>query len=79
MGHAAHDHAAQFRDRFWLSLLLALPVVGFSPMFADLLGYGLPAGHGLDLTGVRHRRLLLRRLAVFERCWSPSSARASRA
>ena len=44
MGHAAHDHAAQFRDRFWLSLLLALPVVGFSPMFADLLGYSLPPG-----------------------------------
>jgi P-type Cu2+ transporter len=44
MGHAEHDHAAQFRDRFWLSLLLALPVVGFSPMFADLLGYGLPPG-----------------------------------
>ena len=44
LGHAAHDHAAQFRDRFWLSLLLALPVVGFSPMFADLLGYGLPPG-----------------------------------
>ena len=44
MGHAAHDHAAQFRDRFWWSLLLAVPVVGFSAMFADLLGYGLPAG-----------------------------------
>jgi Cu2+-exporting ATPase len=44
MGHAEHDHAAQFRDRFWLSLLLALPVVGFSPMFADLLGYRLPPG-----------------------------------
>ena len=42
--HAEHDHAAQFRDRFWWSLLLALPVVGFSPMFADLLGYGLPPG-----------------------------------
>ncbi len=44
MGHGEHDHAAQFRDRFWLSLLLALPVVGFSPMFADLLGYSLPPG-----------------------------------
>jgi Cu2+-exporting ATPase len=44
MGHGGHDHAAQFRDRFWLSLLLALPVVGFSPMFADLLGYSLPPG-----------------------------------
>jgi P-type Cu2+ transporter len=47
MGHGGHgDHAAQFRDRFWWSLLLALPVVGFSSMFADLLGYTLPAGTG---------------------------------
>ena len=44
MGHGQHDHAAQFRDRFWLSLLLALPVVGFSSMFADLFGYSLPPG-----------------------------------
>ena len=45
MGHGGHgDHAAQFRDRFWWSLLLALPVVGFSHMFADLLGYMLPSG-----------------------------------
>jgi Cu2+-exporting ATPase len=35
---------AQFRDRFWWSLLLAAPVVGFSRMFADLLGYTQPAG-----------------------------------
>ena len=47
MGHAGHgDHAAQFRDRFWWSLLLALPVVGFSSMFAGLLGYPLPSGTG---------------------------------
>jgi Cu2+-exporting ATPase len=45
MGHGGHgDHAAQFRDRFWWSLLLAVPVVGFSSMFADLLSYTLPAG-----------------------------------
>ena len=44
-GHGGHgDHAAQFRDRFWWSLLLALPVVGFSHMFADLLGYMPPPG-----------------------------------
>ena len=46
-GHAGHgDHAAMFRTRFWWTLLLALPVVAFSPMFADLLGYPLPAGTG---------------------------------
>jgi Cu2+-exporting ATPase len=42
-GHGGHgDHAAQFRDKFWLSLLLALPVVFFSPMVGDLLGYAPP-------------------------------------
>ncbi|GAA1846041.1 heavy metal translocating P-type ATPase [Pseudonocardia ailaonensis] len=40
--HEHSDHAAAFRDRFWWSLALALPVVAFSPMFADLLGYDLP-------------------------------------
>jgi Cu2+-exporting ATPase len=40
-GHG--DHAAVFRDRFWWSLLLAVPVVGFSEMFGDLLGYMPPA------------------------------------
>ncbi len=42
--HGGHgDHAAQFRDRFWWSLALAVPVVVFSHMFADLLGYTPPA------------------------------------
>jgi Cu2+-exporting ATPase len=46
-GHGSHgDHAALFRTRFLWTLLLALPVVAFSPMFADLLGYPLPAGTG---------------------------------
>src|ERR1700686_179693 len=44
-GHGSHgDHAAQFKDRFWWSLVLAIPVVAFSRMFARLLGYDLPAG-----------------------------------
>jgi Cu2+-exporting ATPase len=47
--HAAHhgghgDHAEQFRRLFWRNLLLAIPVVIFSQMFSDLLGYGLPSG-----------------------------------
>ena len=46
-GHGGHgDHAAQFRDKFWLSLALSIPVVGFSHMFADLLGYMPPSGTG---------------------------------
>ncbi|AJE68546.1 ATPase [Corynebacterium glutamicum] len=39
--HAGHS-AAMFRDRFWWSLILSVPVVFFSPMFADLLGYNIP-------------------------------------
>jgi Cu2+-exporting ATPase len=46
-GHGGRDdHVAQFRDRFWLSLALTVPVVAFSAMFADLLGYPVP-----DFTG----------------------------
>jgi Cu2+-exporting ATPase len=45
-GHGHGDHAAAFRDRFWWSLALAVPVVVFSPMFADLLGYRPFAGTG---------------------------------
>ena len=47
-GDQAHhtDHAAQFRDRFWISLVLALPVVLFSEMFAHTLGYRSPTSPG---------------------------------
>ncbi len=31
-----------FRRRFWVSLVLAIPVVFFSHMVADLLGYTMP-------------------------------------
>ncbi|MBD8023313.1 heavy metal translocating P-type ATPase [Microbacterium gallinarum] len=42
-GHAGHgDHVARFRTLFWWNLLLAIPVVGFSAMFAMILGYSLP-------------------------------------
>lgn len=44
-GHAGHgDHVGQFRRLFWIMLVLAVPVVGFSSMFAMILGYMLPAG-----------------------------------
>ncbi|GAA2186037.1 heavy metal translocating P-type ATPase [Leucobacter alluvii] len=33
---------AGFRKLFWLMLILAVPVVGFSTMFSMLLGYSLP-------------------------------------
>nr|WP_239564285.1 heavy metal translocating P-type ATPase [Agromyces aurantiacus] len=42
-GHAGHgDHVAQFRRLFWIMLVIAIPTIGFSTMFADLLGYELP-------------------------------------
>jgi Cu2+-exporting ATPase len=42
-GHAGHeDHVARFRRLFWIMLVLAVPVVGFSTMFSMLLGYSLP-------------------------------------
>jgi P-type Cu2+ transporter len=40
VGH--HDHAAQFRDRFWLSLALSLPVIGYSEMVQEWLGFTPP-------------------------------------
>lgn len=39
--HAGHS-TAMFRERFWWSLILSIPVVIFSPMVAHLLGYSLP-------------------------------------
>lgn len=43
-GHEGHgDHVGQFRRLFWVNLVLAIPVVAFSPMFAMLLGYSVPA------------------------------------
>jgi len=51
--HANHDkHAghsvAMFRDKFWLSLALTVPVVLLSPDVATWLGYTLPDIPGLD-------------------------------
>ena len=47
-GHHGHgDHVAQFRRMFWIMLVLAVPVVGLSPMFADLIGYTIPHVPGL--------------------------------
>ena len=42
-GHAGHgDHVAQFRKLFWINVIIAIPVVFFSTMFAMLLGYQIP-------------------------------------
>jgi P-type Cu2+ transporter len=46
MGH--HDHVAQFRRLFWTMLVLAVPTVGASGMFAMIAGYTVP-----DVPGIR--------------------------
>lgn len=36
-----HEHMAQdFKKRFWISMLLTIPVLALSPMFKDLVGLG---------------------------------------
>ncbi len=41
--HGGHgDHAAQFRDRFWLSLLLTIPIVVYSEMVQEWLRFTPP-------------------------------------
>ncbi|TSI18552.1 heavy metal translocating P-type ATPase [Brevibacterium aurantiacum] len=41
--HAGHgDHVAQFRRLFWIMLVIAIPVIAFSPMFGHLVGYAVP-------------------------------------
>ncbi|GAA4693037.1 heavy metal translocating P-type ATPase [Kocuria gwangalliensis] len=47
-GHGGHgDHVASFRRLFWIMLVLAVPTVLLSGMFADLVGYTLPNIPGL--------------------------------
>ncbi|UPL15850.1 heavy metal translocating P-type ATPase [Microbacterium galbinum] len=44
-GHSGHgDHVGQFRRLFWINLVLAVPVVLLSPMFAMIIGYEIPDG-----------------------------------
>ena len=46
-GHEGHD-PAMFRDRFWFSLVLTLPVVFWSEHIQGLLGYRAPVFPGSD-------------------------------
>ena len=45
-GDHSHHDPAQFRDRFWVTLALTIPVVYFSHMFQELLGYTAPQFYG---------------------------------
>jgi Cu2+-exporting ATPase len=49
-GHGAHgDHAAMFRRRFWVTLVLTLPIVAYSEMVQEWLGFRAPDFPGSDL------------------------------
>ena len=51
-GHEAHvdhtGHEQMFRRRFWISLVLSIPVLVFSPTLQDWLGYTAPAFPGSE-------------------------------
>ena len=45
--HAGHS-VAMFRDRFWLSVLFTIPVLVWSPMIQDWLGFDAPSFPGSE-------------------------------
>jgi Cu2+-exporting ATPase len=49
--HGHHDHVAMFRNRFWVSLVLTVPVVIYSHMLMTLTGWTPPAFTGDDWVG----------------------------
>src|SRR4051794_40504332 len=51
-GHGKHEghHVEMFRRRFWVSLLLSIPVVVTSHMVVDWFGYDLDFG-GVEWVG----------------------------
>ena len=69
-GHAAeHDHAAHadvYKRRFWVTLILAIPVVVYSEMIQDWFGYhgARVSGRRLGRARPRHRHLPLRRIRL---------------
>ena len=55
-GHVGHGHqahhahmAADFRKRFWISLVLTLPILGLSPLLQKLVGLREAIGFAGDL------------------------------
>ncbi|MFW5748190.1 MAG: heavy metal translocating P-type ATPase [Chloroflexota bacterium] len=48
-GHAHHEQ--MFRRRFWISLLLTIPVLLFSPTLQDWFGFSMPEFTGSNLIG----------------------------
>ena len=48
-GDHSHHDPAQFRNRFWVTLALSVPVIYFNHMFMMLLGYSAPTFTGSSL------------------------------
>ena len=53
LGHSGHDRheghsVAMFRDKFWLTLALTVPVVVLSADIQAWLGYSIPAFPGIE-------------------------------
>src|SRR5690606_1215748 len=53
--HGAHTdhsgHEMMFRNRFWVSLILTIPVLLFSPMIQEWFGFSMPEFTGSNLIG----------------------------
>lgn len=53
--HGAHTdhtgHEIMFRNRFWVCLILTIPVLLFSPMIQEWFGFSMPTFTGSDLIG----------------------------
>jgi len=48
-GHTNHSgHERMFQTRFWISLVLSIPVIVFSPMIQKLLNFSLPSLPGAE-------------------------------
>ena len=81
--HAGHDehegHSPEmFRDRFWLSLILTVPVVFWSAHIQELLGYRAPEFPGSDWIARRSCHGRLSSTAVLSFCkgaWRELKAR----
>ncbi|QPC80841.1 copper-translocating P-type ATPase [Phototrophicus methaneseepsis] len=55
-GHGGHGvdhsgHEMMFRNRFWVSLVLTIPVLLFSPMIQSWFGFSMPEFTGSNLIG----------------------------
>ena len=54
-GHEAHvdhtGHEMMFRQRFWISLVLTIPVLLFSPMSQEWFGFQMPQFTGSQFVG----------------------------